>query len=167
MVGNEWSLNLKHLGGTNRIRQSEKVGRRWIQCEIQVCMNNWIYVIDYWPPIIGVLPLLNSSILTNVIKRDQLVEEMEEAFSNFKVSLNPLTISCISLVYSILTPFSAGSQWLQEHFQGCQHTNHHLHHVVRSLHFLTGRQHFLKFGTDLMHCFSILNLHLFNAFLRF
>ena len=41
--------------------------------------------------------------------------------------------------YSLLMPFSAGSQWLQEHFQGCQHTNHHLHYVVRSLHFLTGK----------------------------
>ena len=72
-------------------------------------MNNRIYVTDYWPPIIGVLPLPNSSKFTNFIKRDQLVEEMEEAFSNFKVRLcsdNALYF----LVYSILTPFSAGSQ---------------------------------------------------------
>ena len=67
--------------------------------------------IEYMWQTIGVLPLPNISIFTIVIKRDQLVEEMEEAFSNFKVSLDLSPDNALSfLVYSFLTPFSAGSQ---------------------------------------------------------
>ena len=76
------------------------------------------------------------------------MEEMEEAFSNFKVILFMQLISIPSIVqgdtlWNSLTIFFSGSQRLEEHLQGCQHPNHHFHHVVCSLHFLTGRQQFL------------------------